>query len=753
MQVGNMICSYTNKMFLKSLIMFAMFQIRVQATEMENKKKVVCYHGSWSRNRKSLGKFDIAINMNPHLCTHLIYAFYGIETSGDLRIRDPQLDLEVKNGQGNIRKFNDLKLKNSSLKTLLSVGGWNEGSTNFSIVAGDPLKRMRFLHSVIDFLQRHNFNDWEYPNQRHTLSNNDRENFVLWLSELKEGFKPYDFLLTAAVKAVEYESEKSYNITEMVKYLDFLNIMSYALNGIWSPGVGINAPLYAGPSDQTERAKQRVPRDKIVMGIPFYGRSFTLENSNNHSVGAAHTGAGIAGPYTRQLGILGYNELCEKFLMEKSLWHLEWESQQMVPYAYYDKQWIGYDNERSVELKVNYVNRENLGGIMIWTVELDDFRGVCNGKTYPLLNIINEVKEIIINCNDKKRYLSYHKENKKNDDNANLRCVNDIGQKYTTRKDICILQLRFEKKEMFMKFLLLTLLVAIWQHDTVVANERKNVVCYHGTWSTYRQSKGKFDVEKDIDPFLCTHLMYAFFGIEETGDLRVIDPYLDLEDNYGRGNIRKFNALKLRNPTLKTMLAVGGWNEGSKKFSIVAADPAKRARFVQSVVQFIQRHGFDGLDLDWEYPNQRHKLSNNDRENFLTWLRELKEGLEPFGYILSAAVGSAQFSAELSYNIPEMSKYLDLINVMAYDLHGHWDPVVGINSPLYAGPLDTSERAKQLNFDAIAKYWINQGAPREKLVMGVPFYGRSFTLADPKNHAVGAPHIGRGLIDSWSIFG
>lgn len=120
--------------------------------------------------------------------------------------------------------------------------------------------------------------------------------------------------------------------------------------------------------------------------------------------------------------------------------------------------------------------------------------------------------------------------------------------------------------------------------------------------------------------------MYAFFGIEETGELRIIDPYLDLEDNYGRGNIRKFNALKLKNPTLKTLAAVGGWNEGSKKFSIVAADPAKREKFVTSVVQFLQRHSFDGLDLDWEYPNQRHKVKNDDRSNFLQLLKELKEG-------------------------------------------------------------------------------------------------------------------------------
>lgn len=70
-------------------------------------------------------------------------------------------------------------------------------------------------------------------------------------------FKLYGYLLTAAVKAVGYGADISYNITEMVKYLDFMNIMSYALSGVWSSGVGMNAPLYAGPADLDERAKQR----------------------------------------------------------------------------------------------------------------------------------------------------------------------------------------------------------------------------------------------------------------------------------------------------------------------------------------------------------------------------------------------------------------------------------------------------------------------------------------------------------------
>ncbi|XP_016929885.3 chitinase-3-like protein 1 [Drosophila suzukii] len=283
-------------------------------------------------------------------------------------------------------------------------------------------------------------------------------------------------------------------------------------------------------------------------------------------------------------------------------------------------------------------------------------------------------------------------------------------------------------------------------------NSSKNVVCYQGTWSVYRPGLGKFGVE-DIDPFLCTHLIYAFLGIDETGQLRVIDAYLDLEDNGGRGNIKSFNALKLKNPVLKTLVAVGGWNEGSKRFSLVASDPLKRAKFVDDVVRFLQRHGFDGLDLDWEYPGQRHSLENADQSNYITFLKELKEGLEPFGFLLTAAVGSAQFSAEISYDIPAMVPYLDLINVMAYDLHGPWDQVVGINAPLYAAESDASDatgRQQQLNVDAIVKYWLQAGAPPEKLIVGVPFYGRTFTLTTAEGNQPGSPHIGRGIAGKYS---
>lgn len=83
--------------------------------------------------------------------------------------------------------------------------------------------------------------------------------------------------------------------------------------------------------------------------------------------------------------------------------------------------------------------------------------------------------------------------------------------------------------------------------------------------------------------------------------------------------------------------------------------------------------------------------------------------MEKHGLLLTTAVAAAQFSASQSYDIPNISKYFDFINIMAYDLHGTWDTTLGINAPLYEGPSDVTEAQKQLNVDKCVQYWLNAG--------------------------------------------
>ncbi len=103
------------------------------------------------------------------------------------------------------------------------------------------------------------------------------------------------------------------------------------------------------------------------------------------------------------------------------------------------------------------------------------------------------------------------------------------------------------------------------------AQEKKKVVCYYGSWAVYRYGPGKFDVE-NIDPFLCTHLIFTFAGLDErTNRIVSLDPYNDLYDNWGRGAYERFVNLKRLNPEVKVILAIGGWNEGSEKYSAVSS--------------------------------------------------------------------------------------------------------------------------------------------------------------------------------------
>ena len=182
-------------------------------------------------------------------------------------------------------------------------------------------------------------------------------------------------------------------------------------------------------------------------------------------------------------------------------------------------------------------------------------------------------------------------------------------------------------------------------------------------------------------------MIYGFVGLVDD-DVKILDPWQDIADGGGKDGFTRFNNLRARNPALKTLVAIGGWEEGSAKYSKMAADPKARARFVKNVVAFVKKYQFDGFDVDWEYPAQREGSRPEDVQNFTQLLKELKEAFNEDGLILSAAVGAARSSASLSYNIREISKHLDFINLMTYDFHGAWESTTGINAPLYPGDND-----------------------------------------------------------------
>lgn len=169
--------------------------------------------------------------------------------------------------------------------------------------------------------------------------------------------------------------------------------MTYDLHGSWDGKTGINAPLYCRPDGSQQLCVDAAvkywqnngcPKEKLVVGAPIYGRSFTLYDPNNHGINSP-AGPGNAGAFVPEQGFLGYNEIC--FNIQNNGWTRQWEDTQKVPYAYKSNQWVGYDDPQSLEIKLSYVKNSGLGGIMFWSIETDDFKNLCGKGNFPLLTM------------------------------------------------------------------------------------------------------------------------------------------------------------------------------------------------------------------------------------------------------------------------------------------------------------------------------------------------------------------------------
>lgn len=144
----------------------------------------------------------------------------------------------------------------------------------------------------------------------------------------------------------------------------------------------------------------------------------------------------------------------------------------------------------------------------------------------------------------------------------------------------------------------------------------------------------------NIDPSLCTHFVYAFAILDPNSfKIKIYDTWGDID----LGGYSKFIGLKAQNPSLKMMISLGGWTDstdGSRKYSKLVASSANIASFVNSVMSFLLKYGFDGLDIDWEYPS-----TPSDKTGLVQLLRALRRAFNPSGYLLSVAVPANPITA------------------------------------------------------------------------------------------------------------
>ncbi|WP_030442817.1 glycoside hydrolase family 18 protein [Actinoplanes subtropicus] len=286
-------------------------------------------------------------------------------------------------------------------------------------------------------------------------------------------------------------------------------------------------------------------------------------------------------------------------------------------------------------------------------------------------------------------------------------------------------------------------------------------VGYFTQWGIYGRNFQLSKVQNSGAAARLTHLNYAFGTVTADGVCASADPWADWQTPFSAelsvdgvgdvagqpiaGNLHQLAELKAKNPKLRVLISLGGWS-GSAYFSDAALTDASRKKLVGSCVDLwlkgnlpglapgVAANIFDGVDLDWEWPGSDGNAGNvirpADKHNFTLLAAEFRAQLDRLGksnrkhYDLTAFLPAAPAKIAAGFE-GKIFKYLDFGTVQGYDYHGSWESRTNQQSSLFvpAGAPDNPD----FSADNAINAWIKNGAPRQQLVLGLPYYSQGWT--------------------------
>lgn len=282
-----------------------------------------------------------------------------------------------------------MRQKNSELSVLAAIGGASEEfSKAFSKLSSSIETRNHFVENILSFIKRHSVQgidiDWEFPS-----TEDDRKNFVLLLEQLSESFKSFGYILSVAVAPDKWRAQEFYDIARVTNASDFINLMSYDFYGPWNTKVGHHAQMFPHVHDSdymrelncaasvTFWLSKGASRGKLVLGIPTYGKAFVLSDKTKNKIGSE---VDVNATKSSEVNV-GYNEFCSS----RASWKQHFDTTYRSYYATNKLQWLGFDSARQVAMKARYAQNERLGGVMFWSLDTDDYSGICKTGKFPLI--------------------------------------------------------------------------------------------------------------------------------------------------------------------------------------------------------------------------------------------------------------------------------------------------------------------------------------------------------------------------------
>lgn len=338
----------------------------------------------------SSGRYPIS-RIPAEKLTHLFYAFAKIE-KGQCVVNEQAAE--------HFAALAELKRRHPHLRTVISIGGWT--ADGFSDAAVTARSRKRFVSSCTAlFFDRHRGSfdgidiDWEYPvyggPEQVTSRPQDRRNMTLLARELRRQLdaigerRGQHFLLTAALPAGRLQSAgpfdpaRSFELDKLAKVLDFINLMTYDMGTTFSSVSTFNAPLREVANDPLDPRLRRwnsvdgavdyyrqngVPADKLVLGVPFYGRGFHVSND---------AGDGLYQPYDKPYGAGDWRVIREKLLTDPQ-WTQHWHPVAQAPWLFHpgERIFVSYEDPRSIAIRAGFAREQGLRGVFMWELTGDD---------------------------------------------------------------------------------------------------------------------------------------------------------------------------------------------------------------------------------------------------------------------------------------------------------------------------------------------------------------------------------------------
>ncbi|MFB9278067.1 glycoside hydrolase family 18 protein [Cohnella cellulosilytica] len=294
-------------------------------------------------------------------------------------------------GEGSREALRRIRRIHPGIKLMLSVGGW--GADGFSQAAATQAGRERLAASAVELIGEYGLDgvdiDWEYPGSSLagiSASREDKRNFTLLLRQLREAIDTGGpgRMLTIAAGGDTYFTLQT-DMREICRYLDYVMLMTYDLQGGFQTVTGHHAALYQGSRNLIDACVDKavrvfgeagVPAEKMIIGVPFYSRQWDGVKGGGDGLGQEAATVGHYGPDYGSLA--DYVELTDR--AQQGAYRRYWDPEAGVPYLFDGGTFISYEDQQSLAGKIAYIRERGLAGIMFW-----EYRSDPTGTLIPFL--------------------------------------------------------------------------------------------------------------------------------------------------------------------------------------------------------------------------------------------------------------------------------------------------------------------------------------------------------------------------------